>query len=90
MPNKSPGTPRSLPEQPNLQHLKAQAKDLLKAGEAKSLTEITMEYRMMRTNGTLSRCQGFTCRMAARKEMLRRREIGIRIPQPSTAMSAPV
>ena len=39
MPTDSQDTPRSLPEQPNLRHLKAQAKDLLKAGEATSLTD---------------------------------------------------
>jgi ankyrin repeat protein len=39
MPNDSQDAPRSLPEQPNLRHLKAQAKDLLKAGEATSLTD---------------------------------------------------
>jgi hypothetical protein len=31
------GSPRSLPEHPNLRHLKDQAKDLLKAGEATSV-----------------------------------------------------
>jgi hypothetical protein len=39
MPTNSQDTPRSLPEQPNLRHLKAQAKDLFKAGEAASLTD---------------------------------------------------
>jgi hypothetical protein len=34
-----PAGPRALPEHPNLRHLKDQAKDLLKAGSAKSLTE---------------------------------------------------
>jgi hypothetical protein len=32
-------TPRPLPERPNLRHLKDQAKDLLKAGHAQSLTD---------------------------------------------------
>ena len=31
--------PRPLPDRPNLRHLKAQAKDLLKAGTAKSITD---------------------------------------------------
>ncbi len=31
--------PRSLPDHPNLRHLKDQAKDLVKAGKAQSLTE---------------------------------------------------
>jgi ankyrin repeat protein len=35
--------PRSLPERPNLRHLKDQAKDLLKSGKAKSLTEAQFE-----------------------------------------------
>lgn len=35
----SPNQPRSLPERPNLRHLKEQAKDLLKSGGAESLTE---------------------------------------------------
>jgi ankyrin repeat protein len=39
MPNDSPGVPRPLPERPNLRHLKDQAKDLLKAGGAESLTD---------------------------------------------------
>ena len=39
MPNHSQDTPRPLPERPNLRHLKDQAKDLLKAGGAKSITD---------------------------------------------------
>jgi ankyrin repeat protein len=35
--------PRSLPDRPNLRHLKDQAKDLLKSGKAKSLTEAQFE-----------------------------------------------
>jgi hypothetical protein len=34
-----PETPRPLPDRPNLRHLKDQAKDLLKAGAAASITE---------------------------------------------------
>src|SRR5260370_6541771 len=37
MSNRSQDPPRPLPEHPNLRHLKDQAKDLLKAGEAESL-----------------------------------------------------
>lgn len=39
MPTNSEGATRPLPERPNLRHLKDQAKDLLKAGEAESLTK---------------------------------------------------
>jgi len=35
----SPEVPRALPARPNLRHLKEQAKDLLEAGEASSLTQ---------------------------------------------------
>ncbi len=38
MSNQSPDGPRPLPQHPNLRHLKDQAKDLLKAGGAASLT----------------------------------------------------
>src|SRR5437016_2721791 len=39
MSNESEKTPRPLPERPNLRHLKDQAKDLLKAGGAESITD---------------------------------------------------
>jgi len=39
MPNNSADAPRALPERPNLRHLKDQAKDLLKAGGADSITD---------------------------------------------------
>ncbi|MGD0402587.1 MAG: ankyrin repeat domain-containing protein [Candidatus Acidiferrales bacterium] len=39
MPTNSADPPRPLPDRPNLRHLKDQAKDLLKAGGAESLTE---------------------------------------------------
>ena len=39
----SEDAPRPLPERPNLQHLKNQAKDLLKAGEADSLSSAQFE-----------------------------------------------
>jgi len=38
MPDDSPEMPRSLPERPNLRHLKDQAKTLLRAGQAPSLS----------------------------------------------------
>ncbi len=48
MPQHVPETPRSLPDRPNLRHLKDQAWDLLKAGKVDSLTEaqfrIALEY----------------------------------------------
>jgi Ankyrin repeats (many copies)/Ankyrin repeat len=43
MPTNSADVPRSLPERPNLRHLKDQAKDLLKSGKANSLTEAQFE-----------------------------------------------
>jgi hypothetical protein len=39
MPTNSSDSPRALPDRPNLRHLKDQAKDLLKAGGAESLTD---------------------------------------------------
>jgi hypothetical protein len=39
----SPEVPRSLPDHPNLRHLKDQAKDLLKSGKVSSLTEAQFE-----------------------------------------------
>jgi ankyrin repeat protein len=43
MPTDPPGAPRSLPGSPNLRHLKDQAKDLLKAGKAKSLADAQLQ-----------------------------------------------
>ena len=43
MPTNSEGAQRPLPERPNLQHLKNQAKDLVKAGEADSLSSAQFE-----------------------------------------------
>jgi hypothetical protein len=43
---------RPLPEHPNLRHLKDQAKDLLKAGSAKSLTDA--QFQIARTYGFAS------------------------------------
>jgi Ankyrin repeats (many copies)/Ankyrin repeats (3 copies) len=45
-------TPRSLPDHPNLRHLKNQAKDLLKAGHAESLTDA--QYKIARLYGFAS------------------------------------
>lgn len=39
MPTNSSDSPRALPDRPNLRHVKDQAKDLLKAGGAESLTD---------------------------------------------------
>ncbi|PYU82891.1 MAG: hypothetical protein DMG51_13285 [Acidobacteria bacterium] len=39
MPTHSQDTPRPLPDRPDLRDLKNQAKDLLKAGDARSLTD---------------------------------------------------
>ncbi len=41
--------PRQLPDNPNLRHLKNQARDLLKAGEAKSLTDA--QFKIARLYG---------------------------------------
>ena len=35
--------PRPLPDRPNLRHLKDQAKDLFKAGEARSITDAQLQ-----------------------------------------------
>jgi ankyrin repeat protein len=48
----SPEDPRPLPAQPNLRHLKDQAKDLLKAGEAESLT--AAQFQIARRYGFAS------------------------------------
>ena len=42
-------TPRSLPERPNLRHLNDQAKDLLRAGAASSLTNA--QFKIARLYG---------------------------------------
>ena len=49
MPTDSEGASRPLPERPNLRHLKDQAKDLLNAGEAESLTEA--QFKIARLYG---------------------------------------
>lgn len=52
MPTHSEGAPRPLPERPNLRHLKDQAKDLLNAGEAESLTDA--QFKIARLYGFAS------------------------------------
>jgi ankyrin repeat protein len=52
MPTHSDDAPRPLPERPNLRHLKDQAKDLLKAGEAASLAEA--QFKIARLYGFAS------------------------------------
>jgi Ankyrin repeat len=47
MPTNSPDVPRSLPEHPNLRHLKDQAKDLLRSGNAASLTQAQFKIARM-------------------------------------------
>src|SRR5262245_64345624 len=49
MPNDSQEVPRQLPEHPNLRHLKDQAKDLLKAGGANSITDA--QFKIARLYG---------------------------------------
>jgi hypothetical protein len=43
MSNQFSGTARALPDRPNLRHLKDQAKDLLKAGNARSLSDAQLQ-----------------------------------------------
>jgi hypothetical protein len=52
MPTDSSEAPRPLPERPNLRHLKDQAKDLLKAGGAMSLTQA--QFKIARQYGFAS------------------------------------
>lgn len=52
MPNDFSETPRSLPDHPNLRHLKDQAKDLLNSGSAGSLAEA--QFRIARSYGFAS------------------------------------
>jgi hypothetical protein len=52
MPTNSEGAAQPLPERPNLRHLKDQAKDLFKRGEAKSLTDA--QFRIARRYGFAS------------------------------------
>jgi hypothetical protein len=52
MPTNSAEAPRPLPDRPNLRHLKDQAKDLLKVGDAVSLTEA--QFKIARLYGFAS------------------------------------
>ncbi|MBI4473684.1 MAG: ankyrin repeat domain-containing protein [Acidobacteria bacterium] len=52
MSNDSPPVLRSLPDRPNLRHLKDQAKDLLKAGGARSISDA--QYKIARVYGFAS------------------------------------
>jgi hypothetical protein len=52
MPTHSPEVPRPLPDRPNLRHLKDQAKDLMKAGEAASLS--AAQFKIARMYGFAS------------------------------------
>ncbi len=52
MPTHSHGASRPLPERPNLRHLKDQAKDLLKSGGAKSVTDA--QFQIARLYGFAS------------------------------------
>src|SRR5471032_897725 len=49
MSNRSQDTPRRLPNRPSLQHLKDQAKDLLRTGDARSITEA--QFKIARLYG---------------------------------------
>jgi hypothetical protein len=52
MPTHPPGTPRHLPDRPNLRHLKDQAKDLVRAGAARSITDA--QFKIARLHGFAS------------------------------------
>src|SRR6266566_2040854 len=52
MSNRSQDAPSPLPERPNLRHLKLQAKDLLKAGGDKSITDA--QFKVARLYGFAS------------------------------------
>ena len=52
MSTESNETPKSLPERPNLRHLKDQAKDLLETGQASSLTDA--QFKIARLYGFAS------------------------------------
>lgn len=52
MPTDSPGSPRPLPDRPNLRHLKDQAKDLLKTAAAASLADA--QFQIARLYGFAS------------------------------------
>ena len=52
MPTESPNAPRLLPARPNLRHLKDQARDLLRAGEAESVADA--QFQIARRYGFAS------------------------------------
>jgi ankyrin repeat protein len=52
MPTESPDAPRPLPARPNLRHLKDQARDLLRAGEAESVADA--QFQIARRYGFAS------------------------------------
>ena len=52
MSNRSQDTPRRLPSRPNLRHLKDQAKDLLRTGDAESITEAQFKIARLYGFGT--------------------------------------
>jgi hypothetical protein len=52
MSTESQKVPRPLPDRPNLRHLKDQAKDLLKAGDAESITDA--QFKIVRLYGFAS------------------------------------
>jgi ankyrin repeat protein len=52
MPTEFPEAPRALPDRPNLRHLKNQAKDLLKSGEADSVAQA--QFKIARRYGFAS------------------------------------
>src|ERR1700722_9701515 len=52
MPTESPNAPRLLPAKPNLRHLKDQARDLLRAGEAESVADA--QFQIARRYGFAS------------------------------------
>jgi hypothetical protein len=49
MPSDPPEGPRPLPDRPNLRHLKGQAKDVLEAGVAASITDA--QFKIARRYG---------------------------------------
>src|ERR671919_39470 len=49
MSNDPHATPRALPDRPNIRHLKNQAKDLVKAGTAESITDA--QFKIARLYG---------------------------------------
>jgi hypothetical protein len=67
MSNYSENAPRALPDRPNLRHLKDQAKDLLKAGGAKSISDAQFK---------IARLYGFASWPKLKADVSTREEIG--------------